>query len=532
MLFPKINFNKIEIYSTNKKIFEFKFSKINFIVSGNNSWKTTFFHIIKDLLWIDNVVGSNVNWKKIFTTDLFVVWLRVKLTWNVNNDNFIIEKEYIWNNYKIELFWKEYWNIDDFWNTILLNYNINFPNLSDLKIKSTISVNSLLRLNFFSDDIFRNKKIEKNEFLCDIINHNQDSIFKILFYSYVFDIFDNFKLKTLYSEINEFRKLKNDFDKLQRYNKTLWKIISEDTNNLFNFDLDRIQDDYINKEVKKKNIKLENLKYKNALDKINILFNEYNLINSYENNDLKYFIDFLESEKNLIENELDYLNNQLNNLNNQLDIDSENYKYLVKQHLWLYNKHLIEWEWNIDTELLNKIEKLKVEKDYYEVIYNKIINQFNNNEKVSNFLILYKSLIKSVFNDKLVETDIYFDIWKYSINTTSDSYRRISQLVILCSFLLQDLKMFNFMFFDSPIIWIDKNKTEDNINFHIWEFFKELLKNNINWQIFITTNDSSFDLDELFRIIERDKSLVDNDDKYYDNDISILINKNNKLFNI
>ena len=534
MKFPKLNFKKIEIYAIslkNKKIFEYEFKKINFIISDNNSWKTTLFHIFKDILWIDNVIWSGVNWKSIFTADLLQYWFKVKLSWNIEWVDFVLEKEYISNSYDITFWDEKYTNIDSFWSDCLKKYNVNFPDLSDLNITSTISINSLLRLNFFSDDIFKKTDIQDNKFYCDIINHNKDSIFKILFYWYVFDLLDNKMLKENYIYLKEYRSIINDFKKITQFNTAITKMVNEGSGTLFNFDLDSVQDKIVNLDNVKKNLKLDRIKYTKWLEKIDFLLNEYKSINNYEDNNFKYFIDFLSSEKDIIFDEISEIWNKIEKIDTDIKINNSNYSSLSKSYTEIYDKKILDWvDDDINDALLDKIDLLKWKRDHYKSIYKNIVKEFYDNKSVKDLLVTYKNIVNKVFEDTL-DTDIRFEDWKYTISTTSDSYRRITQLIVLSSLLLSDLKMFNFMFFDSPIIWIDKNSKEENKNFYVWKLFKELLNNNIEWQVILTTNDTSFDLVELFDSLWKDISKIKNN-KYIDKDISILINENKKIFDV
>jgi len=499
-MIPNFKFKSIEIFSDNlwkkKQIFFWKFKKINFLFWKNDSWKTTFFHIFKDILWNPNVAWNNTSWRNILTEDLANKKLEAILYFYIWDKLFYTIKEY-----KIktrQLFYLENWDFIGSFNSFLIY--IEEENILILpKVifwwKNKITLNSLMRLCFIEQSHFwKNFKVEKHKSCNIIIKHYNDWRTKVLFYLYLLNIITKWdKLTEYYLELWKFSKADNELESVNKQIKTLTDDKYIDLNTWL-FD-DKILIKKIKElENKKRKIILNNFNFKDILGNFYEIYN----FNKKIDKNIKNYLELLNNDLNFIKSRIESNNKKILTIEKDILKHKNQIEEIDKMlilHL-LENLEFLEWD---NKSLLKNLSKnkevLKIEIEEYKEYYWNIIKILEDSEEFNLLQKFVNEFTKNI--DLKLGLEINLSTWKYTINTTSDSINRIVLFNILLSFIfLKEKILLNhlwFIVFDSPFAWLDKKKEINAIN----NFIENLDIYWFNWQVFIFLNPDEINSSDL-----------------------------------
>lgn len=499
-MISSFKFKKIEVFSDilwkRKSVFYWNFNKINFLFLKNNSWKTTFFHIFKDILWNPNVAWSNTRGNKILTNDLIKKNLEVTLHFSIWNTDFYTIKNY--NNTSKQSFylknWKYLWWLNKFRDYILSNNIINIPSVIYWN-KSKITLNSLMRFCFIEQTHFwKNSKVEKHRSSNIIIKHNNDWRTKVLLYLYLLNVInDSDKLLANYKKLSEFSDLEGQLDSLNKQIRLItWENIVD--LNAWLFDNIPLLNKISKLEGKKRKILLNVFSYNEILSNFKEIY-DFNII--LEGVDNWYLLQ-LKNDIDIIYNKI--LINKQNILKIEKEISNLKLKLEEIDDFLLYNLSLkIDMVEDSEKDLLKTLYKNKEDlrtktikyKEYYDGLISILYNS-NENKLLKEFLDLENDFLNI---DLWLQVEL--ESWKYTINTTSDSINRIILFNILTSFIFLKNKLWlnhlGFIVFDSPFTWLDSDNELNAINGFI---------NNVNaywfdWQLFAFLNPEEISIEDI-----------------------------------
>lgn len=509
-----VYFDKMEIYSdvlwVRKNVFSWEFKKVNFLFWKNNSWKTTFFHIFKDILWNPNVAWNNTSWKNILTEDLLKKWLEVRLIFSIWGKKFYTIKEY--RERTRQLFYHTSGEI--IWSlSVFIEYLENQKILVLPKViywwKNKITLNSLMRFCFIEQSHFwKNFRVEKHKSSNIIIKHYNDWRTKVLLYLYVFNILTNEEKLTEYYE-----KLAIYSDKENQIKDINKQIISLSNDNSYDLESWLFDDRIILKKIKQ----LENKKRQIVLNNMNYNDIIQSLKNIYDTNQREFDVlpENYKQYLELLKKDILFINQRIiNNTDllqhveskiNQLRWQIETIDKMLFSHFLITLENLNVDDKNLLKSLYKNQEELKIEIEEYKEYYNSLIDILRDSWVFNLLETFVNEFIVTLNMDVWLEINL--ESWKYVVNTTSDSINRIVLFNLLLSFIfLKEKGSINhlwFIVFDSPFAWLDKSREIEAINNFLDNFEKYLFTG----QVFIFLNPDEISEADLSKSNEKDISI-------------------------
>lgn len=507
-----MRFHKLEIYSYEgwwaKQIFRWEFKDINFLCFGNNGWKTTFFHIMKDIMGNPNVAWQWTTWKSIFTQDLLTKNLETVLEFSVNNRDFKTIKRYIPKN--SQSFFDPNGNIyassiEDFIIRLEKEKVITLPKVV-YNNKHVLTFNSIMRLCFIASGHFSNKiTLKNNETINIIVKHNNDGFAKILFYWYVLWVLNTDDLLSKYYSIAwNYSKVVNELNEIDTKIKLITKHDIQNWGLFFNDSQILIE---IGKAQNKlRQLSLDNLNYESIVSELkDIHYSNAKVsdINDYDQS----FLWLIANDIKMIENKITENESKIEQARRFIETQQKELKKIDDFLVQHYLRELQSLDKQEDKQLLSSLNQQKeikkiIKKEVSEE-YDYMVNKIKKDEW---FNILNKILQQSLDFLGWVNVNLIPEDGIYSTTTTADSINRIILFNIILSFLYMKIEFSvnhpNFVFYDSPFTGLNKELELNALS----SFIKKHINSKSLWQVFISLNPDEIDISSI--VVDNNKDYI------------------------
>jgi energy-coupling factor transporter ATP-binding protein EcfA2 len=517
--FPDFRLGHIEINANypfpNELIFEWEFKDMNFLFGINDAWKTTLFHILKDIMWNPNSGWAGVSWFSILTEDLLLRNLEVTLYFSIWGHKFFTRKWY-WPNGIQRFFLEEPYlyvgSKDTFMNYLEEKDILQIPHIK-YKNKEKLTLFSIMRLCFIEQDggFGIKNKVSKHKNSASIIRHSNDGRTKILFYAYVLSIvWNESQLNYLYNELGKLSEVDNELEWVMRNLKILsWENTVNEEWGLF--DIISLVRTIQSLNHKKRKIDIANFNYQKIIERFEQLI-QYSRWSEEDNKNYRAYVIMLERDMGDIQEKIIANNELINQINLQIDEKEKLIKawedFILDEFLMkMKNLSPDSWEQGLFQSLRIKEQELRAVRADLVVTFDKIKEQIYANDNYKAYYSFVVAANKNYFSDE--ETvSLSLDEGRYYFSTTADSMNRIALFNILTSFLFLKKKLNvqhpNFIIFDSPFVWMNKDNEALAISNFI-ELYENILPTS---QFFIFLNPEDFNEELLNKIQGKDYTSI------------------------
>lgn len=330
-------------------IFEWKFESMNFLFGINDAWKTTLFHILKDIMWNPNSGWAWVSGSSILTEDLLLRNLEVSLNFSIGGHKFLTKKWYWPNGIQRFSLEEPYVHIGS--KELFMNYLdekgiLQIPHIK-YKNKEKLTLFSIMRLCFIEQDggFGIKNKVSKHKNSASIIRHSNDGRTKILFYAYVLAVVRNeSQLNYLYDELGKLAEVDNELEWIRKNLKILsWENTADEEGGLF--DIISLIRDIQELNHKKRKIDIANFNYQKINERFGQLI-QYSRWDDCDSANYKVHVTML--DKDMADIQAKIIEN--NELINQINFQIADKERLIKT-----------WEDFILDEFLMKMKNLSPE---------------------------------------------------------------------------------------------------------------------------------------------------------------------------